>query len=109
MLESEELIQKVLEISGEKLEFESFDIYGIPSFHTDVLISQEVSTYRVEQQVFTFQVSTKDIVDNEVTIDNEFTFSDGSYTYTFKLDAKPISGIDNWSRLNVLLIGREEV
>ena len=106
MLESEYLIQKVLDTAGEVLTFGVNTIKGLPSFSTDVLVSQEVSTYRVEQQDWNFQVSTKDCIDKNITIDNTFTMNDLSYKYTFKLNSKPISYGDGWSRLPVNLLGK---
>jgi len=108
MLETEEVIQMVLS-RGEKLEFDAFDIYALPSFDTDILVSQEVSVYRVETQLYDFQVSTKDCIDNEIVAGDTFTMSDNSYAYSFKLKANPIPYQDGWSRLSVDHIGKEEI
>jgi hypothetical protein len=107
VLESESLIQKSLSFIGETISFENGDTLAIPSFRTDVLVSQEVSVYRVEQQEFNFHASTKDIIDLEVTIDDTFTYSTRDYLFTFKLDNKPIPYLDGWSRLSVNLITKE--
>lgn len=106
MLESEELIQQVLTTTGEKLEFDSFTIYGFPSFRTDRLYSQETTNYIIEQQEFNFHVSSKDVVDNDITIDNTFILEDTNYSFTFKIDASPIAYLDNWTRLPVNLISK---
>ena len=107
MIESEEQIQQVLGLVGETLVFDFGTIKGILSFRTDRLYSQENTNYIVEQQDFNVQVSSKDMIDLSVSIDDTFTFSDSNYTFTFKLNAQPIPYLDNWSRLPVDLIGKE--
>ena len=107
MIESEELIQQVLSLVGETLVFDSGTIKGIPSFKTDRLYSQENTNYIIEQQDFNIQVSSKDMIVLDVSIDDTFTLADSNYTFTFKLNAQPIPYLDNWSRLPVDLIGKE--
>ena len=108
MLELEDTIQFVLQ-TGETLEFEAFDMLAIPSFTTDILVAPEVSVYRVEQQIYNFQVSTKDCVENEIEADDSFTMADNSYNYSFKLKVRPIPSHDGWSRISADYLGREEL
>jgi hypothetical protein len=107
VLESEELIQTVLKFTGEDLVFDSATIRGLPSFRTDRLYSSEVTNYVVEQQDFNFQVSSKDVIDNDITIDSVFTMSDNNYVFTFKVNVHPIAYLDNWTRLAVILTAKE--
>jgi len=107
MLESEDLIQKVLQISGESLSFDNGTILSIPSFRVDRLYSQEITNYIVEQQEFNFHISTKDSLDLELKVDDICTLQNNSFIFTFKLDDKPIPYLDGWSRIPVNLISRE--
>ena len=106
MLETEELIQTILRQTSEPLEFTSCTIYAVPSFNTSLLISSEMSVYRVEQQEYNFMTSTKDCFDNDITVDMNFTMSDNIYEYTFKTNGKPISQLDGWSRLPAILLSK---
>lgn len=108
MLEDENTIQKLL-LTGEQLVFADFYINAIPTFNTSILISQEVSVYRVEHQEYEFLVSTKDCIDYEIKEGLEFTLSDRSYDYNFKISKDPISMLDGWSRLPADLISRSEI
>jgi hypothetical protein len=102
-----ENIGKTLSIAGIDLEFSAgFTIKGIPGFSTSILYKGEPTLYIVEQQNFTFQISTLDAVNNSIVNDMLFTMQDNSYIYTFKLDRPPISDLTGWSKMQVNFISK---
>lgn len=106
MVETEALRQKILALSGTPLVFEAGTIFGFPGFSMSHLYNGEASVYIVENPQYNFTFSTKDLADNEITIDALFTLTDSIYEYEFKIDNNPISFLDGWSKLDANLLGR---
>lgn len=101
MLESEEQINKALELAGEPVEFPGGDtraipgslVYNIPSFD---------SPADIEKQEFDFQMSFKDFTDLDVQKDDEFTYSLLEVDYLFKVDSF-LNDLVGWMQLKCSL------
>jgi hypothetical protein len=98
-------IQMVLEKAGVLLTFTQCEIYGIPGFQTESLVNLDTN-YEITKQAFTFQVSTLDLADNGVQVDDEFTIDDTTYTYTFSLTKTPVPDLTGYSKLYVDYISK---
>ena len=96
-------IQMVLEKAGILLTFTQFEIYGIPGFQVESIITAD---YEVTKQDFTFRVSTLDIADNQLQLDDEFTIDDTAYTYTFSVTKAPVPDLTGYSQLYVDYISK---
>lgn len=101
MLESEEQINKTLELAGGPIEFPGGEIravpgslvYNIPSFD---------SPADIEKQEFDFQVSFKDFTALGVQKDDEFTYSLLDADYLFKVDSF-LNDLVGWMQLKCSL------
>jgi hypothetical protein len=106
MIETEEIRQRFLKLSNNLLEFENFSIYCHIGISISHLYNGESSVYVVENPIYTFQCTTKDCADNEVTQDMDFTFKDEIYEYKFRTENRPIPFLDGWVKLEASLLGR---
>ena len=98
-------IQMVLEKAGVLLTFNQFELYGIPGFQFETLIGLD-NNYEVTKQNFIFQVSTLDVADNQLQLDDEFTIEDTAYTHTFKVTKAPVPDLTGYSKLYVDYISK---
>lgn len=104
MMEPQEDIDSLLDMMGEVMSFSWGEIKGIPGFDTSILYKGEVTPYEIEKQNIVFITSTKNILENNVKIDDKFTYTDGSYIYTFQIDRTPMQDITGYSELRVNLL-----
>ena len=109
MKETPAQIQATLLAAGELLTFPTFTMYGLPGFDTSILIKGEYSSYEIERQNFSFEVSIADCKTHSVVMDNTFTMTDGSYTYSFKIDRPFIPDLTGWAHLAVNLISKTAI
>ena len=93
-------ISQVLTRIGQDLIFSDFEIKGLPGFNIDKL--NEVT----EKQIFSVQIASQDVVDNNIVEGLEFTSELGAYNYTFKIISPPIDML-GWSKLKLSFISRE--
>lgn len=107
MIESQTDIDFMLSVAGEILSFYNGDIQGIPGFEFTSLVREDGTIYEIEKQNYLFQISTKDQIEKEIEIDNEFTYTDGFYTYTFKVNETPKTDLTGWTLIKVILLSRE--
>ncbi len=108
-VEDEGLRQEMLQLAGEELVFNDFTILGYPGFSTTRLYDGEASMYHVDKMEFNFHVTTADAATNGVVKGNSFTFSDGVYDFSFKLEADPLPDLTGFSKLHVVYKGRTDV
>jgi hypothetical protein len=109
MLETQEDIDQYLEELGDVLTFSGYTLYGFPGVEVSFLTRGEDAVYGTEVQEFSFQTSTKACKDNSVAVGNTFTYTDGLYTYTFKVLESPISDLTGWSRLKTSFVSKSSV
>lgn len=102
-MKATENIPDVLALVGELLTFPQAEILAIPGFQVETLVSMD-DNYKVERQSFTFQVASADVIENDIKQDDTFTFDDGNYLYTFKLNRYPMPDLTGWSKLDVDLL-----
>ena len=93
-------IQMVLEKAGVLLTFTQFELYGIPGFQFETLVSLD-SNYEVTKQNFIFQVATLDVADNGLQVDDTFSVDDTAYSYMFKVTKTPVPDLTGYSKLYV--------
>ena len=103
MLESEELIQTTLDLSGEDIDFCGVTIKGIPGSLVYNVQSFD-SVYDIVKQDFDFQVSKRDFIVNAFNAGSLFNYSLGSKIYSFKV-VKTIDDLTGWLHLFVNLEG----
>lgn len=107
MLETEDMINQVLDIGGIELTFDSFTILAIIGFSTSLLFRNDEVISGTENQDFNFRTSNKLCLDNEIIEGMVFTMEDNVYRYTFKTANNPIPQMDNWSRIPAYYINKE--
>lgn len=105
-METEPDRQSLLDSFGETLTFPTFSIRGIPGFDTKIILHGESSAYPVESQDFVFNASLLDVKTNGIDKNSQFTFSDGVYTYTFKMNRTPVFDLNGWAILNVNYVSK---
>ena len=105
----EEPIDDVLQTLGVELIFDTFSIYGIPGITASRLYNGESSLYEVVKQDYSFKISVTDAAVKELEEDMEFSTTDSTYRYSFKLANSPIPNISGWAHLPVIYLGKEEI
>lgn len=103
MLESEEQIQKTLELAGEPLEFSGCTIKGIPG-HLVYNIQNFDSIYDIDKQDIDFQVSKNDFKTNTLSIKDKCDYTQGKDKYCYTI-IKIIDDLTGWLQLSVSLEG----
>lgn len=93
-------IASVLAVIGRDLIFDGFEIKGFPGFKLDKL------NENTDKQVFSFNISTQDAVDNAVAEGMEFSVEQAPYNYTYKIISPPIYDL-GWSMLKLDFISKE--
>lgn len=81
-----EPLAKVLRLSGTKLDFGGFIVYGILGFELDLFQHGETSPYTADRRQYKVMIQTSDVLDNAIIPDQVFTLEDGSYTYSFSVN-----------------------
>lgn len=109
IVETEELRQEMLQLAGELLEFPSFSVYGYPGFSNTKMYDGETSLYHINATEYLFKVTSKDVETNGISSGDTFTYTDGVYLYSFKLNSAPIPDLTGFSTLNVTFKGKTSV
>ena len=82
MISFQEPIALGLSIAGVTLTFTSCTILAIPKLEIFKFLG-ETSDYELHRQEISFQASVDDLAVNSIDVNQEFTLTDGTYTYTF--------------------------
>ena len=101
-----EPIGRALLIAGEELDFDGDIVLGLPGFSVTTLYKGEQSLYEVETQMFKFQMSMEDVVENHIVQDSLFTMMDTVYRYLFKVD-RYTPDLTGWAEVSANYISRE--
>lgn len=106
-----EPIDFALQTAGTLLEFEAgFEIYGILGFNLTKLISGQATPYEAERQNFSFQIATKDSVNNLIEEEMPFSFTDDLVSlkkYYFLVSKPVIDDLTGWGELHAYLTRAE--
>lgn len=105
MQETQDHIDLALEYA-EMLTFTGFEIKGFPG--QEIYRLSQYDSYEVEKQDFYFKIAAKDFFDNNLSVDDEFTYSCLSQTYTFKIMTWK-NNITGWVTLQVAFVEVQSV
>ena len=106
MIELPEDVQVTLDLVGDELVFQNIVLLGIPGFHAAFLQKYHSDLYETEVQIFSFIVSTQAYSYAGIGQGDEFTFTDGVYTYTFSIDRPAMNHLIGYSKLFANLIDK---
>lgn len=101
----EEPLDFLFSIENIILESDNWSIPCLPGFSITLFSDDDIE--RTEKQEFNFRVKTKDILDNEIKINDSFSYSSGNYTYTFNISSVPIDDLTGLSTFRANYVSRE--
>jgi len=104
-MESQNLIETALRLTGVSLVFPTFTIYGIPG---EAVLRLENSTYIVEKVEYSFQFSHAGIILNGIVKEDTFTYSSNLGVWTFEV-VSLTPDTTGWCKTIVSLLGFENV